>query len=144
MKEQEIRPEALFNRYVDLCLQDAEHCFGECSRTEVPCVACGGYQSTHCFVKHGFAYAQCNLCGTLFQNPRPPVEIFEAFYRQSESSRYWAEVFYPAVAEIRREKIFRPRVKDLSALCVSRGMNVDRLIDVGAGYGIFLDEWRHH
>ena len=28
-------------------------------------------------------------------------------------------------------------------LCVERGMSIQSLIDVGAGYGIFLDEWRH-
>ncbi len=144
MKEHEIRPEALLNRYVELSIQDAEHCFASGLRINVPCVACGGGQSTHQFDKNGFAYAQCSDCSTLFQSPRPSIEMFEAFYRQSESSRYWAEVFYPAVAEIRREKIFRPRVQRLGALCADRGMNVERLVDVGAGYGIFLDEWRHH
>ncbi len=144
MKEYEIRPEALLNRYIELSGQDAEHCFGSGLRIEVPCVACGSSQSTHQFDKNGFAYAQCTECGTLFQTPRPSIEMFEIFYRQSKSSRYWAEVFYPAVAEIRREKIFRPRVQRLGAMCADRGMTVERLIDVGAGYGIFLDEWQSH
>ena len=143
MKEHEIRPEALRDRYAELSAQDAEHCFGDASRLTVNCVACGASQSTHQFDKSGFAYAQCNDCHTLFQNPRPSIAAFEAFYRQSESSRYWAEVFFPAVAEIRRDKIFRPRVERLAGLCAEHGINVRRLIDVGAGYGIFLDEWRH-
>ncbi len=143
MKEHEIRPEALLNRYLELSAQDAENCFGDASRLAVACVACGGTQSTHQFDKNGFAYAQCADCATLFQSPRPSIAAFEAFYRQSESSRYWAEVFFPAVAEIRREKIFRPRVERLAVLCEERGIHVERLIDVGAGYGIFLDEWRH-
>lgn len=143
MKEHEIRPEALLNRYVELSAQDAENCFGDASRLTVNCVACGTSQSTHRFDKNGFAYAQCTDCHTLFQSPRPSIAAFEAFYRQSESSRYWAEVFFPAVAEIRREKIFRPRVERLAGLCAEHDINVKRLIDVGAGYGIFLDEWRH-
>jgi SAM-dependent methyltransferase len=142
MKEHEIRPEALLNRYRELSAQDAEHCFGDAARAPVACVACGRTESTHQFDKHGFAYAQCNDCATLYQSPRPPIAAFEAFYRQSESSRYWAEVFFPAVAEVRREKIFRPRVERLAGLCGERGLTVERLIDVGAGYGIFLDEWR--
>ncbi len=142
MKEYEIRPEALLNRYLELSAQDAASCFGNAPRTAVACVACGGTHSTHQFEKNGFGYAQCADCGTLFQSPRPASAAFEAFYRRSESSKYWAEVFYPAVAEVRREKIFRPRVERLTQLCVERGIQVECLIDVGAGYGIFLDEWR--
>ena len=142
MKEYEIRPEALLNRYRELSARDAENCFGSETRTQMDCVACGQPHASHQFDKHGFAYARCDGCGTLFQNPRPPIAAFESFYRQSESSKYWAEVFFPAVAEVRREKIFRPRVERLAGLCRERGLQVDRLIDVGAGYGIFLDEWR--
>ena len=142
MKEHEIRPEALVNRYWELCAQDAENCFGHAPRLEIPCVACGGTQFTHQFYKNGFACVQCTDCATLFQSPRPSIEAFEAFYRESESSRYWAEVFFPAIAEIRREKIFRPRVELLAKLCAEKSINVKHLIDVGAGYGIFLDEWR--
>jgi SAM-dependent methyltransferase len=105
-------------------------------------VACGGIQSIHQFNKNGFAYSRCVDCETLFQTPRPSISAFEAFYRQSESSRYWAEVFFPAVAEIRRKTIFGPRAERLAGVCEEKGVSVDSLIDVGAGYGIFLDEWR--
>jgi len=142
MKEQEIRPEALLNRYLELSAQDAKTCFDKSDRLTVPCVACGEGQSKHQFDKNGFAYTLCQDCGTLFQSPRPSIAAFEEFYRQSESSKYWAEVFFPSVAEIRREKIFRPRVDRLAGLCQERGKSIERLIDVGAGYGIFLDEWR--
>lgn len=142
MKESEIRPQSLLDRYFELSARDAKICFGDSLRGVVPCVACAGTQSTHQFDKNGFAYALCSGCGTLFQNPRPPIAAFESFYRDSESSKYWAEVFFPSVAEIRREKIFRPRVDRLAGLCSERGLDVECLIDVGAGYGILLDEWR--
>ncbi len=142
MKEQDIRPQALLERYIELSASDAAICFGDSPRLEVACVACGCSRSAHQFDKSGFAYSRCAECGTLFQNPRPPIAAFESFYRQSESARYWAEVFFPSVAEIRREKIFRPRVDRLAALCSERSLDVRRLIDVGAGYGILLDEWR--
>ncbi len=143
MKEEEIRPEALLNRYLELSARDAEECFANLPRKEVRCVACGCIKATFQFDKNGFPYSQCDECRTLFQSPRPSIDAFEAFYRRSESARYWAEVFFPAVAEVRGEKIFRPRVERLAALCEDRGIAVVRLIDVGAGYGIFLDEWRH-
>lgn len=142
MKEYEIRPAALMNRYIELSAKDAGACFGEALRVETACVACGDDDGSFQFEKNGFGYVRCAACGTLYQSPRPSRAAFEAFYRDSESSRYWAEVFFPAVAEIRREQMFRPRVDRIAALCREQGIRVDRLVDVGAGYGIFLDEWR--
>ena len=142
MKETDIRPEALINRYFELCARDTESCFRGVTRAPIACVACGGSAAIAQFEKNGFGYAECQHCGTLFQSPRPPIAAFESFYRESESSRYWAEVFFPAVAEVRREKIFRPRVERLAALCAQERIAVQRLVDVGAGYGILLDEWR--
>lgn len=142
MKERDIRPKALLQRYLELSEEDATRCFGNQPRVPIPCVACGSLKIEPAFDKHDFAYGLCHDCGTLFQTPRPPLSAFEAFYRDSISSKYWAEVFFPAVAEARREKIFQPRVERLATLCKANGTKIQRLIDVGAGYGIFLDEWR--
>lgn len=144
MKENDIRPDHLLRRYLDLNAQDAKACFGGVDRITIPCVACGGEKAHHEFDKNDFPYARCNGCGTLFQSPRPSISAFERFYRDSESSRYWSDVFFPAVAEVRREKIFRPRVERLANMCAGKGIAVERLIDVGSGYGIFLEEWRRH
>ena len=142
MKERDIRPEALVQRYLELSAQDARRFFADDVRMDIPCVACGGNENDHAFEKHGFGYCRCKACGTLYQNPRPRQSLFEAFYRDSASSNYWAEVFFPAVAEARREKIIRPRVNRLAALCETSNNRVEHLIDVGAGFGILLDEWR--
>lgn len=142
MKEADIRPEALLNRYLELSAEDAHRCFSSVEREERACVACGSVESQFEFEKNGFAYASCKLCGTLYQTPRPPLHAFEAFYRDSVSSRYWAEQFFPAVAEARRERIFRPRAERLIQICEANDIAVNKLIDVGAGYGILLDEWR--
>jgi SAM-dependent methyltransferase len=106
-------------------------------------VGCGSEEAQYEFLKNGFAYSRCVICGTLYQSPRPTIGAFEHFYRNSESARYWAEVFFPSVAEVRRNKIFRPRVERLASMCAAKGIVVERMIDVGAGFGIFLDEWRH-
>ena len=142
MKEGDIRPEALHKRYLELSAQDAGRCFSGATRQEMPCIGCGGTHLLPEFQKNGFGYASCLDCGSLLQSPRPSIQAFEAFYRDSASGRYWAEEFFPAVAESRRERIFRPRAEKLSALCLKKGVAVDRVIDVGAGYGILLDEWR--
>ena len=142
MKESEIRQKNLMQRYIELSGEDVKHCFSVGGRREIPCVACGSMNISEEFSKNGFAYVLCRECGTLFQSPRPPLEEFEEFYRNSKSSRYWAEVFFPSVAETRREKIFKVRVEHLVKMCKEVDLEVEKLIDVGAGYGIFLDEWR--
>jgi 2-polyprenyl-3-methyl-5-hydroxy-6-metoxy-1,4-benzoquinol methylase len=142
MKEADIRPEHLHRRYLELSARDAALCFNNVLRLEIPCVACHSFHIEPRFQKSGFGYARCSDCGTLYQSPRPPIEAFESFYRDSVSSRYWAEEFFPAVAEARRASIFRPRVERLLALCAERNISVERLIEVGSGFGIFLEEWR--
>lgn len=142
MNEHDIRPEALLNRYLELCAEDAKRYFSGDTRNPVVCVACGGKSAAHEFDKQGFGYVRCLKCGSLYQSPRPQPQALEAFYRDSASSNYWAEVFFPAVAEVRREAIFRPRVERLAELCVESGIEVGTLADIGAGYGLFLDEWR--
>jgi len=142
MKESEIRQKDLMQRYIELSGEDVKHFFSVGGRREIPCVACGSMDMSEKFSKNGFAYVLCRECGTLFQSPRPPLEEFEEFYRNSKSSRYWAEVFFPSVAEVRREKIIKPRAERLALICEENGLEVTKLIDVGAGYGIFLEEWR--
>lgn len=142
MKEHDIRPQALLNRYLELCAEDATRHFSGDTRNPVACVACGGTSAAHEFDKQGFGYVRCVTCDTLYQNPRPQPQALEFFYRDSASSNYWAEVFFPAVAEVRRDAIFRPRVERLAELCEKSGIDVNTLVDIGAGYGIFLDEWR--
>ncbi len=142
MNENEIRPKDLLRCYLELCEKDAKHYFDHSEKYDVACVACGSEEVSFEFEKQDFEYVRCVNCGTLYQTPRPSAEAFGRFYSDSESSKYWADVFFPAVAEIRREKIFRPRVKRLIEMCSKKGLDVKRLVDVGAGYGIFLDEWR--
>lgn len=142
MKESDIRPSDILQRYFELSRRDAHEIFCDVERFDINCVACGSSRIRPEFIKHGFDYGVCEDCGTLFVTPRPPLAAFEKFYQNSASSNYWAEVFFPAVAEVRREKIFKPRVHDLYKFCEQRQVKVEHLVDVGAGYGIFLEEWK--
>ena len=142
MKENEIRPELMRDKYLELSAKDAEIYFSLNNRKKISCIACNSSQNYESFSKNGFQYSVCKLCGTLYQSPRPNLEEFESFYRDSISSRYWAEVFFPAVAEKRRELIFKPRAINIANFCNNKNIAIDRIIEVGSGYGIFLEEWR--
>lgn len=142
MKENDIRPPDLFAEYLRLSAADAENLFDPARREAVDCPGCGGARHQHAFRKSGFDYVVCDACASLFQTPRPPVSEYAQFYRDSVSAQYWADVFLPAVIETRREKLFRPRTERIRALCDERGFKPKTVIDIGAGHGIALEEWR--
>jgi SAM-dependent methyltransferase len=143
MKEQDIRPAEIFARYLELSRDDAERFFRDKSAFETaPCPGCGAADAPSVFVKSGFQFVQCVRCATLFVSPRPPRAALDAFYSDSPSASYWAETFFPASMQARREQMFAPRVDRILALLADRGVTPASVLDVGAGYAIFLDEFR--
>jgi hypothetical protein len=138
VREEEIRPADLLSAYLALSADDARSFFGNKSKLVArPCPGCGEDKAVPAFTKNGFDLSTCAGCGTLYVSPAPAAEDLAEFYRDSPSTRYWANVFFPAVAEARRERIFRPRAEKISSLLNGRGK---RAIDVGAGSGLFLKE----
>ena len=142
MKEHEIRPAKIFEEYLRLSANDAKIYFPKKVRKEINCPACNSSNLSNEFVKEGFNYVSCKDCLSLFLNPRPTKEIFDNFYKDSKSSEYWAEHFYPSTVESRRKNIFQPRVERIQKLCLDNNFNPSSVMDVGSGYGIFLEEWK--
>lgn len=139
MKEHDIRPREIFDRFLELARQDASTFFDHAERIETPCPACGA-RGEPAFDKHGFAYALCPDCATLFVSPRPAARAFRAFYADSPSARFWAEVFYPATAEARRERIWRPKAAQIDTLARKHLGPRAVVADIGGGYGLFAQE----
>ena len=143
MKEREIRPSDLFTRFQKLCLEDIETFFSDKSCfVQIDCPGCASANNIPAFEKSGFRYVECDQCGSLFTSPRPTQKVLDAYYLNSASANYWAEVFFPAVTESRREKIFVPRVRQIQSLLQEKSLDPKVVMDVGAGYGIFLEEYK--
>jgi len=142
MREHEIRPAEIYAQFLRLGARDAEAIFDHSQARSRNCPACGGSSSQIAFKKAGFTFCECAGCRTLFANPLPPSQQFEAFYRDGESARYWADVFVPRVMETRRGAIVRPRVDRIRELCLARRVEPKTIVDIGAGHGMFLEEWR--
>lgn len=144
MKESEIRPQQLFNRYLELSRKDIERFFSDHSRfREIACPGCGSEQREPGLVKLKFKYMLCSDCGSLYLSPRPPVKMYERYYRESESVRFWSTHFFKETAEARRQKIFRPRallVEEWVKKCGVIPGDAGLFVDIGSGYGIFLQE----
>jgi len=143
MKEADIRPARVHERYLTLTQQDTKTFFADhAGWAECPCPGCGGEDARPAFTKHGFPYVLCAACASLYVSPRPPQPALDRFYRDAPSSRYWAQEFFPAVEEARREQIIRPRVRRILEHERLRRLGLDRplVVDVGAGAGVFLTE----
>jgi SAM-dependent methyltransferase len=143
VKEADIRPADLFNRYLELSRADVERFFPDHSNfVIVQCPACGDGRSSPGLVKLGFTYVSCLACGSLYANPRPSAAALDDFYRNAESVRFWSTNFFKETAEARRERMFRPRAELVSRLTREHGRGNSLFVDVGAGYGILLEEVR--
>ena len=141
MKESDIRQPDKLAKYLELSTRDAEKLFSDAPRNVIACPGCEAEGDEVTFKKNGFGFVVCSKCSSLFQSPRPLKKVFEKFYMTSESSDYWATEFFPPVAEVRREKIFRPRVEQIQSLLKLNESYAGTVIDVEAGHGIFLEEW---
>ena len=142
MKEQDIRPKELFDRFLAASREDAEQLFADRSGFEIiACPACGDAASASSFEKLGFSYQECAGCGSLYVSPRPPAGLFDRFYRTSKASEFFAREFYRKTEEARRARMFRPRALFVAELA-SRFALSGAIADAGAGYGTFLEEVR--
>jgi len=144
MKESEIRPQQLFNRYLELSQADNENFFSDHRHfVEISCPACESNQYEPGLIKFKFSYRLCSDCGSLYLSPRPPLEMYDLYYRESESVKFWGTHFFKETAEPRRRKIFRPRALLIEEWAQRHGImpgDGGLFADIGAGYGIFLEE----
>lgn len=141
MKEEEIRPQIIFDEYLRLAKEDTATYFGDVERVKGSCPACEGAGVPE-FVKHGFTYETCPSCFTLFVNPRPVASAFSKYYTESPSSEFWASTFYRETADARREKLWKPKARLISETISRYGAEDHTLIDIGGGFGLFAEEMR--
>ncbi len=140
MKEEDIRPQHIFDEYLALTIKDTKTYFGNCERESIKCPACGN-DGEFSFNKSGFDYEECKECLTLFVNPRPIASSFDKYYTEAPSAEYWATTFYKETAESRRELLWKPKAK-LVKKTIDRWLT-DKdyvVVDIGGGYGIFSEE----
>ena len=81
MKEEEIRPQKLFNQYLEFCEVDVRKYFSDFNNyKDVSCPSCGSDKAKEKFEKNKFTYKWCLLCKTLYVSPLPPEDNFKKYY----------------------------------------------------------------
>lgn len=142
MKESDIRKKELVDEMLRLAKDDIDNFFSDKNTyQEVPCPACAGVRYHEEFIKEEFRYVLCDDCGTLYVNPRPSFDQLRNYYLNGASAKFFAEKFFPPVAESRRVNIFRPRAKALTSLIQANHLMT--VGDIGSGFGIFCEELRY-
>ncbi len=142
MREEDIRPQNLLGEYLRLNEEDGHRLLADDGALAPRnCPACLRTETKNAFSKNGFELVRCCHCDTLYVNPSPTPKALDAFYKNSPSADYWATVFFPAVAEARREAIYAPRAKRVAEIANEFYGDLKRIIDVGAGAGLFLQEF---
>ena len=106
----------------------------------VTCPACGASDADPAFEKFGFRFVRCQHCRTAYMSPRATAATLGQFYARSALYEFWNQHIFPASREVRREKIFRPRVERILALCAALNVPTGVLVEVGAANGIFCEE----
>lgn len=141
LNEHQIRPpEAMRGQRIALLTDIGRLLSKRKEFVDVDCPACGSNSSTRMFEKFGIDYEECHECRTLFVTTRPSPAVLKWFYHGSENYAYWNEHIFPASEQARRERIMVPRVDKVLELCQKHRVNMDSLLEVGAGFGTFCEE----
>lgn len=136
--EAKIRPKQLFDRYLKLCVEDIKDIFNKKKNLfkKTNCPACKK-KTEEVFKKFSFSYHECSYCKTLFVNPRPSKKKLEFFYKNAKSVKFWSTNFYKETSCARKKFLWGPKIKLINNFFKEK--KISYLIDIGAGYGDFLD-----
>jgi SAM-dependent methyltransferase len=132
----------LLDQFFALLAEDAARLAGRRAEfVEVACPFCGATAPCQAFEKQGFPYQECGECASLYASPRPSAELLLDYALNSPAVEFWSSHFYRQTAAARREKIFLPRARQIRDVALELGhRNGCTLADIGAGYGLFLQE----
>ena len=142
VKEEEIRPEKIFDEYLRLTKIDTYDFFNNSDKVKIKCPACGKNDYELWVKKNDFEYQLCNNCQSIYVSPRPLAKYFHSYYQDSPSTKYWATTFYKETESARRDKLWIPKAKLVKNLIIKyQGSNfIKNLVDIGGGYAVFDEE----
>lgn len=141
VKEEEIRPQKVFNEYLELAKKDIVTFFSNVEAQEIQCPACGGIGDVW-VRKSNFTYKKCNVCFTIYVSPRPIRAAFDNYYTDSKSTKFWATTFYKITEDSRRKLLWKPKAQLVKNIIEKHCNNqsIEYVIDIGGGYGVFDEE----
>ena len=95
MKEAEIRPKELFEKYLSLSQADASRVFGAYSASPIPCPGCGSEAAEFAFTKNTFEWRECSKCRSLYVSPRWMLALGHDPGTFDQSLAWWTAQIHP-------------------------------------------------
>ena len=138
LHEEEIRPRALFDRYLELLAGDVGLLLESAARVPRNCPACGAREAEPTYQKLGFQYQTCLVCDSLYVSPSPTETQLVTFYRKSEAVAYWREQLAAETEQMREPGVLKPRVDWVTSMISNYFPTPVTLLDLDGNYPYFL------
>lgn len=122
----------------DYFLDDATGTLHQHMMLQRDCAVCGAVKHDLLFNKDGFHHVKCSACGFIFVNPSACDQYRDHFFKEVYQS--WTEVLLSPEQEAIDTIKFEYGLEFIEALCPGKG----KLVDIGAGSGLFLKVAREH
>ena len=141
MKVNDIRPDKLLAGMHEAQQRDIELLRSWRDKfVDIDCPVCAASKQKFLYEYNAMTHQRCTDCGMQYISPRPTTDLLAEFYALSENYTFWAKNVYPASEATRREQIFAKRAQMVADLCVKWGGAGQKMLEVGAGYGLCIEE----
>ncbi len=140
MKENDIRPQDLFSKYLNLAKEDCKTFFNNLEVIDFNCPIHQSESGQFLFTKNNFEYRECPKCLSIFSSPRHKYEYYKNFYNNGKSVKFWSKEFYKKTEDVRRKNLWEPKVKDMiKNKIINKSFKEYSIVDIGGGYGVFAE-----
>jgi 2-polyprenyl-3-methyl-5-hydroxy-6-metoxy-1,4-benzoquinol methylase len=135
---EEIRP-AVLMEIRDKLYQEDLKILNNSDKIKVNCPACNSNNHIDFLTIYNSTLVKCSNCLTIFIHDRPTENALENFHTNSKSGEFWEKI-YQKTEIVRKEKIFKPRIKMVNEILKEYGVaDCNTMLEVGCGYGWFLE-----
>ena len=110
LKKQEIQPQPLLEKYLDLMKEDISKILPARSLLDASCPVTGESEVQESFSKLGMDYQVSQTLGNIYLSQRPSMNLLKQFYVESSARKFWLKELWPQTAEVRKEKILLPQL----------------------------------
>ncbi|MDO8489310.1 MAG: hypothetical protein Q7S42_04290 [Candidatus Omnitrophota bacterium] len=141
LKESDIRPDNVYDRYKELLQEDIRKYFIVSDNLQpVPCPGCGSGKIQKTFLVMGLRYCVCGRCASWYVSPRPSEKQLGIFHKESLACIYLRNNLFEKTRVVRTEEIFSYRLQWIRGLVEEYLPDAKVFVDRGSRYPALLSQ----